>query len=76
MCKTDVGLMCFEGACRCNRTSFWNNVQCAKKKTFTASCLFNDECEDFNLLACINGKCTCHSDHFWLHDHCGKYKKT
>lgn len=71
MCKSDVGLMCYENACRCNKTSFWNNIQCVKKKTIAASCLFDDECEDFNLLECKNGECSCRYGNFWLQDHCG-----
>lgn len=61
-CKEST-LICWDGLCVCNITSYWNGQSCYKRRTYREICS-GDQCLTTSMLYCNTtiGICTCSTD--------------
>ena len=66
-CIDNLNLVCMNGFCICNSTSFWNSGTCVNKKKFGESCLSSDQCLTGTKLFCDlkTSLCSCSNDR-WI----------
>lgn len=65
-CK-ESSMICWDGLCVCNSTSYWNGQSCFKRRTYKESCN-GDQCLTATMLYCNTtmGLCTCPKDRLKL----------
>ena len=60
-CQDNKNLVCRDGVCECNETSFWNGSKCFSQSTIQQNCGKSEECLTFKELICdtASNKCVC-----------------
>lgn len=64
-CLDNTGLMCSNGICICNESSYWDGQQCTAKQIYGGKCQSSDiQCVTDAFLRCDikSGKCLCSID--------------
>ena len=63
-CEDGKSLLCRDGVCKCNSTSYWKSTSCTPKKGYKQDCSNTSQClNDLLMLTCdsISKKCLCNS---------------